>query len=95
MAKRWAIETLDKTFKDIMDSQLLFGGKVIIFRGNFHQVLPVVPRDTKSKTINAIFARSYIWPIMGNLRLCTNMKARFDSIFSDFILCIGNSEKTP
>ena len=43
MATRWAIETINMTLKDIMDSPLLFGGKVIVFGGDFCQVLPVVP----------------------------------------------------
>ena len=43
MATRWAIETINRTLKDIMDSPLLFGGKVIILGGDFRQVLPVVP----------------------------------------------------
>ena len=39
MAKHWAIETIDKTLKDIMDSQLLFGGNVIVFGEDISQVL--------------------------------------------------------
>ncbi|KAI8559074.1 hypothetical protein RHMOL_Rhmol04G0146700 [Rhododendron molle] len=44
MAKRWAIEALDRSLKDIMSNNSLFGGKVIVFGGDFRQVLPVVPR---------------------------------------------------
>ncbi|XP_028556791.1 ATP-dependent DNA helicase PIF1-like [Dendrobium catenatum] len=35
MVKRTAIETLDRTMKDIMNSSISFGGKVIVFRGDF------------------------------------------------------------
>ncbi|KAG5530742.1 hypothetical protein RHGRI_025642 [Rhododendron griersonianum] len=44
MAKRWAIEALDRSLKDIMSNNSLFGGKVIVFGGDFRQVLPIVPR---------------------------------------------------
>ncbi|XP_048447298.1 ATP-dependent DNA helicase pif1-like [Pyrus x bretschneideri] len=45
MAHRFAFEALDRTFKDIMGVDLPYGGKVIIFGGDFRQVLPVVPKD--------------------------------------------------
>ncbi|KAG5565447.1 hypothetical protein RHGRI_001363 [Rhododendron griersonianum] len=44
MAKRWAIEALERSLKDIMSNNSVFGGKVIVFGGDFRQVLPVVPR---------------------------------------------------
>ncbi|XP_077226375.1 uncharacterized protein LOC143862927 [Tasmannia lanceolata] len=53
MSKKYAIEALDRTFQDIMDSSLPFGRKVIVFGGDFRQVLPVVPRATREETIDA------------------------------------------
>ncbi|CAN6685799.1 unnamed protein product [Malus baccata var. baccata] len=45
MAHMFAFETLDRTFKDIIGVDLPYGGKVMIFGGDFRQVLPVVPKD--------------------------------------------------
>ncbi|XP_028104633.1 ATP-dependent DNA helicase PIF1-like [Camellia sinensis] len=45
MAKRQAIEALDEMLRDITDSNLLFGGKVMVFGGDFRQVFLVVPKD--------------------------------------------------
>ena len=59
MAKRFAIEMVDRNLRDIMDSTENFGGKVIVFGGDFRQVLPVVPHGTRTKTVNASFAKSY------------------------------------
>jgi hypothetical protein len=42
MTKRQAVETLDRTLQDIMGSNQPFGGKVMLFGGDFRQVLPVV-----------------------------------------------------
>ena len=42
MTKRQAVETLDRTLQDIMGCNQPFGGKVMLFRGDFKQVLPVV-----------------------------------------------------
>ncbi|XP_050896603.1 uncharacterized protein LOC127103381 [Lathyrus oleraceus] len=48
MAHRFCFEAFDKTLKDIMGrsnySDKLFGGKVIVFGGDFRQILPVVSR---------------------------------------------------
>ncbi|XP_028551783.1 uncharacterized protein LOC114579918 [Dendrobium catenatum] len=44
MVKRTAIESLDRTLRDIMNNSKYFGGKIIVFGGDFRQVLPVVRR---------------------------------------------------
>lgn len=46
MTKRQAIEALDRTLQDIIGCPLPFGGKVMLFGGDFCQVLPVVARGT-------------------------------------------------
>ena len=60
MKKRFAIEMVDRSLKDIVDSTTIFEGKVIVFGGDFHQVLPIVPYGTRAKTINASFAKPYL-----------------------------------
>ncbi|KAG7992318.1 hypothetical protein I3843_02G121700 [Carya illinoinensis] len=47
MSRKESIEALDKMLKDINDSELSFGGKVIIFGGDFRQIIPVVPKGTR------------------------------------------------
>jgi hypothetical protein len=46
MTKRQVVETLDRSLQDIMDCPLPFGGKVVVFGGDFRQVLPVVTHGT-------------------------------------------------
>ncbi|KAG5561726.1 hypothetical protein RHGRI_004691 [Rhododendron griersonianum] len=43
MAKRWEIESVDRSLRDVMSNDIIFGGKSIVFGGDFRQVLPVVP----------------------------------------------------
>ncbi|KAH0769608.1 hypothetical protein KY290_013589 [Solanum tuberosum] len=94
MAKRHTIETVDRSFRNIMDSDIPFGGKVMVFGGDFRQVLPVVPKSTRVETINASLVRSYLWPLMEKIQLSTNMRARVDTTFSNFLLRVGNGEET-
>jgi ATP-dependent DNA helicase PIF1 len=43
MTKRQSVEMLDRSLQDIMGYELQFGGKVMVFGGDFRQVLPIVP----------------------------------------------------
>jgi ATP-dependent DNA helicase PIF1 len=40
---------------------LPFGGLVVVFGGNFQQILPVVPRGTRENVVAATLNRSSIW----------------------------------
>ncbi|XP_020266489.1 ATP-dependent DNA helicase RRM3-like [Asparagus officinalis] len=93
MAKRVTIETLDRTLRDLMDQDEPFGGKVIVFGGDFRQVLPVVPRSTRSQTIKESLVSSHLWSKMIKLQLSKNMRAKSDTTFSEFLLRIGNGDE--
>ncbi|XP_062208827.1 ATP-dependent DNA helicase PIF1-like [Phragmites australis] len=91
MTKRQAIEALDKSLRDIMEKpDLPFGGKTIVFGGDFRQVLPVVRKGTRAQIINATLLKSYLWENMQKLRLVRNMRAQSDPWFSKYLLRIGN-----
>ena len=46
MCHKFSFEALDKSLKDIMHNDISFGGKVIVFGSDFHQILPVVAFGT-------------------------------------------------
>ncbi|XP_050374857.1 uncharacterized protein LOC126792486 [Argentina anserina] len=92
MLNRFAFEALDKTFKDITDSDLSFGGKVMIFGGDFRQVLPVVPKGTRCQLVEASLVKASFWKDVKILRLRHNMRSINDPEFSDFLLQVGNGE---
>jgi len=46
-------EALVRTLRDFKNNDRPMGGVVIIFAGDFRQILPVVPKGTKSNEINA------------------------------------------
>nr|XP_027086623.1 uncharacterized protein LOC113708360 [Coffea arabica] len=90
MVHKASIESVDKLLRDIMDSNDLFGSKVIVFGGDFRQVLPVVTKGSKSEFIDASIVNSYIWPQLHKLHLTQNMRARHDPEFTQYLLRIGN-----
>ncbi|KAH0710191.1 hypothetical protein KY284_011618 [Solanum tuberosum] len=93
MAKRQTIETVDRSFRDIMDIDKPFGGKVMVFGGDFRQVLPVVPKSTRAEIVNASLVKSYLWPLMEKIQFTRNMRARTDPTFSEFLLRVGNGDE--
>ncbi|XP_047252203.1 uncharacterized protein LOC124887070 [Capsicum annuum] len=65
----------------------------MVFGGYFRQVLPVIPKSTRAKTVNASLVKSYLWHRMERIKLTRNMRSRTDPSFSEFILRIGNGEE--
>ncbi|KAL3628061.1 hypothetical protein CASFOL_028163 [Castilleja foliolosa] len=51
-----------------------FGGKTIIFGGDFRQILPVIPKGSHNDIVSATISRSYIWKHCEVLRLTKNMR---------------------
>ncbi|XP_027166434.1 uncharacterized protein LOC113766438 [Coffea eugenioides] len=90
MTHKTSIESVDRILRDIMDCNDLFGSKVIVFGGDFRQVLPVVTKGSKSEFIDASIVNSYIWPQLHKLHLTQNMRARYDAEFTEYLLRIGN-----
>nr|XP_027062743.1 uncharacterized protein LOC113689113 [Coffea arabica] len=93
MAKREMIEAFDDLLKDIMDSNLPFGGKVVVFGGDFRQTLPVIERATKHVLIESSFPNSILWSKLHKLKLTQNMRAMLDPAFSQFLLRIGEGRE--
>ncbi|XP_044980863.1 uncharacterized protein LOC123448144 [Hordeum vulgare subsp. vulgare] len=91
MTKRQAIEALDNSMRDIMGRHdMPFGGKTVVFGGDFRQVLPIVRKGTRPQITDATLRRSYLWESMRQLRLVHNMRAQSDQWFADFLLRVGN-----
>jgi len=61
MTHKYYFEALDRTLKDIMKCDSVFGGKVIVFGGDFRQILHVVPQDSRSNIVHATINSSYLW----------------------------------
>ncbi|XP_058749840.1 uncharacterized protein LOC131622824 [Vicia villosa] len=79
MATKFCFESLDKSLKDIMSgmphaSHKIFGGKVVVFGGDFRQIIPIIPRGTRSDIIHATINSSYIWDHCKVLKLTKNMR---------------------
>ncbi|XP_076884672.1 uncharacterized protein LOC143533936 [Bidens hawaiensis] len=67
MTHKHAFEALDKTLKDMLgqsgniNNERPFGGKVVVFGGDFRQTLPVIQGGTRQEIVNASLCSSYLW----------------------------------
>ena len=76
MMSRFAFEAVDRTFKDLMDNNLFFGGKLMILGSDFRQILPVVVQDTHSQIIDACLKSSDLWKDFTTMCLTINIQVQ-------------------
>ena len=53
-----------------------FGSKIVVFGGDFRQVLPVIPKANKSQIMSMILKRSYLWSQIKKLSLTINERVK-------------------
>ncbi|XP_074284205.1 ATP-dependent DNA helicase pfh1-like [Silene latifolia] len=92
MSKRQNIESLDHLLRDLCDSNLIFGGKVVVFGGDFRQTLPILPRKSQREIVEASLFSSHLWPTLIKFSLTENLRAKDDPEFAQFLLALGNGE---
>ncbi|XP_071740486.1 uncharacterized protein [Rutidosis leptorrhynchoides] len=105
MIHKHCFEALDRTLRDIMRQMSLenehkvFGGKVVVFGGDFRQILPVVPKGSRQDIVNASLNSSYLWDHIKVLKLTVNMRLQSGTnteemagmdAFANWILDVGN-----
>ncbi|XP_067945211.1 ATP-dependent DNA helicase PIF1-like [Watersipora subatra] len=61
MAHKATVEALDRTLKDLYNSDKLMGGVCVLLAGNFRHILPFIPRGTPADELKACLKDSYIW----------------------------------
>jgi hypothetical protein len=80
MMHRHVFEAVNRSLQDIMVvinptfKFLPFCGLVVVFGGDFRQILPIVPRGTRGDVVAAALNRSSIWQHVCVFKLHTNMR---------------------
>ncbi|GAA0139220.1 hypothetical protein LIER_35049 [Lithospermum erythrorhizon] len=93
MTNKLVVEALDKLLQDLCENKTPFGGKLIVFGGNFRQVLPVVRGGGRREQVQTSLVSSYLWPYFTKVKLTENMRARDDPGFIDYLLRTRNGEE--
>src|SRR3954463_16060467 len=80
MTHRHAFEAVDRTLRDIMKAvnplleEKPFEGKVIVFGGDFCQILPVVIKGGREDIVGSCLRRSILWTHIKLITLKINMR---------------------
>ena len=80
MADKRAVECADALCREIMRhvdpalESVPFGGKLMIFAGDWRQLLPVVVRGGRAQVVNTCMKRSILWDDVVVMKLTRNMR---------------------
>jgi hypothetical protein len=94
MTHRFAFEALDRTLRDLKNSQEPMGGIVTILCGDFRQVLPIIANGSRSDIVRATLQNSTLWKHIKHMRLKKNMRLNMDSSldWDQCLIQIGNGQ---
>ena len=74
MPNKNVAECVDRSLRDICSCDLPFCGKVVVFGGDFRQILPVVKRGPRAEVVFAFLNRSQLWRQVKVMKLTINMR---------------------
>src|SRR5436190_24081847 len=93
MLPKYGMETMDKLLRAIGNSDIPFGGKVIVFGGDFRQRLSIQPRANQSELVDLSIKRSDLWQYFKEFSLDKSMRVDAEALqFAEYLLQIGNGE---
>ncbi|KAG7589037.1 hypothetical protein ISN44_As07g013540 [Arabidopsis suecica] len=104
MMSKHCFESMDRSFSDIIKGggNKPFGGKVVVFGGDFRQVLPVIHGAGRAEICMAALNASYLWNHCKVLKLTKNMRLLSNDLspteakdlkeFSEWILAVGDGK---
>jgi len=105
MLHKHCFESVDRAFRDVLRSSnngntdIPFGGKVVVLGGDFRQILPVIPKGSRQEIVHASINSSYLWDSCEVLTLTRNVRlisagSDIDAFerrsFAEWILAIGD-----
>jgi len=91
MAHNKVIHTLERSLRDLMQCNEPFGGKIIIFAGDFRQIPPVVlGAKSTSDVVSASLRCSPLWTVLKTFTLSDPQRARGDTAYANYLFHIGN-----
>ncbi|XP_031091042.1 uncharacterized protein LOC115996037 [Ipomoea triloba] len=80
MMHKHCFEALDRTMRDILrfvnqdSGHRTFGGKTVVFGGDFRKILPVVPKRSRQDIVSSAINSSYLWKHCKVMRLTKNLR---------------------
>lgn len=95
MSPEEAVTAVDKLLRELTEVDDIFGGKTVLFAGDFRQVLPVMPHSSRAEVVAHSIKNHYALRADGVrvLQLRGNMRATGDGEFAAYLLRIGDGRE--
>lgn len=98
MQSRYAVESVDRAFRELLNIDEPFGGKLVIFGGDFRQTLLVVPGGTVLDQGEVCMIKSPLWANVFRFQLTENLRlintdaetTQLNSEFYKWLLSVGS-----
>jgi ATP-dependent DNA helicase PIF1 len=80
MLHRHCFESVDQGCRDVLkivdkrNNDILFGGKVVVFGGDFRHILPVILKGTRQEVVHSTINSSPLWDFCEVLTLTKNIR---------------------
>jgi ATP-dependent DNA helicase PIF1 len=74
MQNKYDFKAVNRILRDIRDYEELFSGLSMIFGSDFAQILPVIKRANRARTVAANLQQSFLWQRFTTLFLRRNMR---------------------
>ncbi|GBM58757.1 hypothetical protein AVEN_179313-1 [Araneus ventricosus] len=95
MTPHHALSAVDRFLRDLMNSDLPFGGKVFVLGGDWRQILPVEVHANRTTIIETCLKNSPLWSTFKQFSLVRTMRTEPDEQdFVDWLLHLGNGSLT-
>ena len=94
MIPKKALEVVDQTLRDICYSNTPLGDKLIVWGGDFRQILPVLKHGYRNSIVEDTIKISPLWPLFKVLNLTQNIRSN-NKTFASFVLELGEGKINP
>ena len=94
MTHRYCVEALDRSPRDITHNKL-FGGRTILFSGDWRQIGPISKVDTPTEVVDSAVISSPLWQHVNRFRLTKSQRDTIDPQYVAFVQNIGEDKITP
>ena len=94
LMNRRDFETVDRSLRDLLNSEEVFGGIPVVCSGDFRQLLPVVKGGTAANIVDACLLNSPLWPTFDVFHLRENLRLTLQGDeqageYAEFLLALG------
>ena len=96
MFEKTVLECVDRSLKDLRNSNKIFGGVTVVLSGDWRQLLPVIINGDRPIIVDSTHKRSELWENVNILHLSENMRVSLEDSdgiwFRNWLMDLGEGK---